>query len=76
MAGRCPRGWSAGVTPDRVLAIGDEVRDLEAARAAGIDFAAVTWGYTAPERLLAHKPNVVFERMEEISERLVRVGDI
>jgi phosphoglycolate phosphatase len=63
----------AGVEPKRVLAIGDEVRDLEAARAAGIDFAAVTWGYTAPERLLTLKPDVVFQRMEEIAELLAPV---
>jgi phosphoglycolate phosphatase len=61
----------ARVEPGRVLAIGDEVRDLEAARAAGIDFGAVKWGYTAPERLLALRPDLVFERMEEISERLI-----
>ncbi len=61
----------ARVEPTRVLAIGDEVRDLEAARAAGIDFGAVTWGYTAPERLLALKPDLVFETIEEIGGRLV-----
>jgi phosphoglycolate phosphatase len=61
----------ARVEPGRVLAIGDEGRDLEAARAAGIDFGAVKWGYTAAERLLALKPDLVFERMEKISERLI-----
>ena len=64
----------ARVEPEQVLAIGDEGRDLEAARAAGIDFGAVKWGYTAAERLLALKPDLVFERMEKIGERLVSVG--
>ncbi len=61
----------AGVEPGRVLAIGDEVRDLEAARSARIDFGAVTWGYTAPERLLALKPDLLFETIEEIGGELV-----
>ncbi len=61
----------AGVKPHQVLAIGDEVRDLNAARAAGIDFAAVTWGYTAPEKLRTFHPDIVFERMDDIRERLL-----
>ena len=40
----------AGVAPDRVIAIGDEVRDIEAARAVGIACGAVCWGYAAPGR--------------------------
>jgi len=60
----------AGVPPAQALAIGDEVRDIEAARAAGIACAAVTWGYAAPEALRAMQPDLVFERVEEIAERL------
>jgi phosphoglycolate phosphatase len=61
----------AGVKPYQVLAIGDEVRDLNAARTAGIDFAAVTWGYTAPEKLRTFKPDIVFERMADIHAHLL-----
>src|SRR5262245_433070 len=61
----------AGVPPGRVIAIGDEVRDIEAARAAGIACGAVTWGYAAPETLRALHPDLLFERMEEIAPRLV-----
>ncbi|MBS0232008.1 MAG: HAD hydrolase-like protein [Proteobacteria bacterium] len=61
----------AGVTPEQVLAIGDEARDFVAARATGIDFAAVTWGYTAPEKLLALTPDLVFEHIEDIGKRLL-----
>jgi phosphoglycolate phosphatase len=60
----------AGIEPARAIAIGDEVRDIEAARAAGICCAAVTWGYAAPDALRAHAPDFVFERMEEIATRL------
>ncbi|MBK1644654.1 haloacid dehalogenase [Thiocapsa imhoffii] len=43
----------AKVRPERMLYVGDELRDLEAARAAGMRFAAVAWGYTPLARLAA-----------------------
>jgi phosphoglycolate phosphatase len=61
----------AGVAPGRAIAIGDEVRDIEAARAAGIACGAVTWGYAAPETLRALAPDLVFDRMEDIARRLL-----
>ena len=61
----------AGVHAQDVIAIGDEIRDIEAARAAGIACAAVTWGYSAPDALLALKPDMVFERMEDIARGLL-----
>lgn len=61
----------AGAEAASVIAIGDEIRDIEAARAAGIAAAAVTWGFATPETLHAHKPDVVFERMEDIALRLL-----
>jgi len=61
----------AGVDPAQTISIGDEVRDIEAARAAGIACGAVMWGYAAPNALRALKPNLVFERMEDIAPRLL-----
>jgi phosphoglycolate phosphatase len=57
----------AGITPSQAISIGDEVRDIEAARAAGIACGAVTWGYAAPEALRALGPDLVFERMEDVA---------
>jgi phosphoglycolate phosphatase len=56
----------AGVDPADVIAIGDETRDIEAARAVGIACGVVCWGYAAPKALQAHAPDFVFERMEDI----------
>jgi phosphoglycolate phosphatase len=56
----------ARVTPAQVIAIGDEIRDIEAARAVGIACGAVCWGYAAPQALRAHAPDFLFERMEDI----------
>jgi phosphoglycolate phosphatase len=65
----------AKVTPSQVIAIGDETRDIEAARAVGIACGAVCWGYAAPEALKARKPDFVFERMEEIVEAVGRISE-
>ena len=60
-------------TPARAaICIGDEIRDLDAARKQGIDFGAVTWGYTAAESLTARGPAMVFRTVDEIVERLAR----
>lgn len=61
-----------GVAPGQVIAIGDEVRDIEAARAVGIACGAVSWGYAAPAALRAHGPDVMFDRMEDIPRVLRR----
>jgi phosphoglycolate phosphatase len=61
----------AGDDVATTIAIGDEICDIEAARSAGIACGAVTWGYAAPEALHARKPDFVFERMENISRRLL-----
>lgn len=62
----------AGVDSAQVIAIGDEVRDIEAARAVGIACGSVCWGYAAPAALRAHEPDHVFERMDEILDVLCR----
>jgi phosphoglycolate phosphatase len=64
----------AGVDPKQVLAIGDETRDIEAARLAGIGCGAVTWGYAARKALIDRKPDLVFDRMEQIVEMLIDPG--
>jgi phosphoglycolate phosphatase len=61
----------AATRPAGAIAIGDEVRDIEAARTAGIACAAVSWGYSAPEALHAHKPDIVFERIVDIAPVLL-----
>lgn len=59
-----------GVSAAHTLAIGDEIRDIEAARAAGIAFGAVTWGYTLPDALQAQQPQFLFGTMNEIAAAL------
>jgi phosphoglycolate phosphatase len=59
-----------GVRRERVLAVGDEVRDADAARKAGIDFGAVSWGMTHPEALADQQPAALFARVEDIASQL------
>jgi phosphoglycolate phosphatase len=63
-----------GIPPAKAIAIGDEVRDIEAARAVGIACGAVTWGYAAPETLRALTPDLVFDCMEDIPPALLPAG--
>ena len=49
-----------------VLYVGDEIRDIEAARAAGIKIAAVTWGFNAREALAARKPDFLIDHPRDL----------
>lgn len=63
---------AASCRPDEMLAVGDEIRDLDAAREAGCAFAAVGWGYTTLEALQARGPDLAFTRPDEIAANLLR----
>jgi phosphoglycolate phosphatase len=49
-----------------VLYVGDEVRDVEAARKAGVTSAAVTWGVHAESLLRANRPDHVVAEPREL----------
>lgn len=51
--------------------VGDEIRDGTAARKVGMAFGAVSWGYNKKEALAVENPEILFESMEEIAQRLV-----
>ena len=55
-----------GVGAGRALFIGDEIRDAEAAKKAGVAFGAVAWGYARPEALAAQGPQEFFTRVEDL----------
>jgi phosphoglycolate phosphatase len=57
----------SGVRPHEVIYIGDELRDIEAARKVRMHFGAVAWGYTHLDALLAHGPAEVFHSVEQIT---------
>ncbi|HEY0735766.1 MAG TPA: HAD hydrolase-like protein [Herpetosiphonaceae bacterium] len=55
----------------QTLCIGDEIRDIEAARRVALPFGAVAWGFTNVEALKAYAPEEIFSRVEEIVEKVV-----
>jgi phosphoglycolate phosphatase len=59
-----------GVGASEVLYVGDEVRDIDAARQAGVAIAAVTWGLNSPELLARHQPDYLIERPDQLYEVL------
>jgi phosphoglycolate phosphatase len=58
------------VAPNDAIYVGDELRDLHAAHGEQIPFGAVGWGYARLEALAVQSPEVVFSRVEEISQVL------
>ena len=54
------------IDPAAMVYVGDEVRDIEAARAAGIACAAVGWGYNAAERLQEARPDFFLGHPSEL----------
>lgn len=59
------------IEPRDAVVIGDEARDIDAARAVGTASAAVGWGYAAPAFLRALSPTLFFERVEDIAPTLL-----
>jgi phosphoglycolate phosphatase len=57
-------------TRDTIL-IGDEARDIAAARDTGIASGLVAWGYADPEFLKTLAPDLFFARMDEIAPALM-----
>jgi phosphoglycolate phosphatase len=60
----------SGIPGGQAISIGDEVRDIEAARAARVASGAVTWGYGNPATLVGCQPDLVFEKVGQLLERL------
>jgi phosphoglycolate phosphatase len=58
----------AGGRREDVLMIGDRLDDIRAARANGVRCAAVMWGYGSREELIAARPDVHIETVDELLE--------
>lgn len=56
------------IFPDQVTYVGDETRDIEAARVVGISIAAVSWGYNNRTVLEKYRPDYLFDQVEELKQ--------
>ncbi|MBD2042750.1 HAD-IA family hydrolase [Microcoleus sp. FACHB-672] len=57
-----------GFTPEEVVYVGDETRDIEAAKKSQIKIIAVTWGFNSKQVLAAQNPDFLIDRPEELIE--------
>jgi hypothetical protein len=62
------------IAPEAAILIGDEIRDAQAAMAAGISFGAVTWGYNHIDSLILHGVKEIFTHAGELSRKLIPGG--
>lgn len=49
-----------------ILYVGDEIRDVDACKKAGIDIAAVTWGFSTKSALTQKNPTYVVDSEEQL----------
>jgi HAD superfamily hydrolase (TIGR01549 family) len=53
---------------EKVVYVGDEIRDIDAAKKTGIKVIAVGWGFNSQEALAAQNPDFLIERPQELIE--------
>ena len=57
-----------GLSPDQCYYIGDEIRDIEAAKSLGVEVIAVGWGINHPTSLKQHNPDYFVTKPEQLLE--------
>ncbi len=56
--------------PETIVYVGDETRDIEAARQSKISIVAVAWGFNSPDVLAEYKPDFLAHTPQELVEIL------
>jgi phosphoglycolate phosphatase-like HAD superfamily hydrolase len=56
------------IKTDDMIYVGDEVRDIEACKKAGVPVIAVTWGFNDMEALIDAKPDWMAKTVEGIMQ--------
>jgi phosphoglycolate phosphatase len=57
--------------PADTIYVGDEVRDIEACKKAGVDVISVTYGFNTKESLMKHDPTFLVDTPEELLKVLI-----
>ena len=57
-----------GFQPDEVIYIGDETRDISAAKKSKVQVIAVSWGFNSPSILAQYQPDFLIDQPGEILE--------
>jgi len=61
------------IARDNVVYVGDETRDIEAAKKAGIPVVAVSWGFNIREILVVQHPNEIVDEPKNLLECLRKI---
>lgn len=69
---RAREALGAAVPPENVFVVGDTIRDIACARAGGMRAVAVATGGDTYETLAAHKPDLLFDSLEDTETVLAR----
>ena len=56
------------INPRDVIYVGDEIRDISAAKLANIKIAIVSWGYNSLDSLVSHEPDFVMNDPYDLLE--------
>ncbi len=59
---------SEKIQPEEMVYVGDETRDINAAKKAKVKAIAVTWGFNSREALSEYQPDALVERTQELIE--------
>ena len=63
-----------GLRPETTIYVGDEARDLIAAKVAGMPSVAVSWGFGSEEQLLKYSPTILVRKPSELLKALTDWG--
>lgn len=61
------------LNPGRIVYVGDETRDIEASRGAGIPVIAVTWGLNRRDILASLLPDHIADKPQELPDRVRQI---
>jgi phosphoglycolate phosphatase len=61
------------LTDYELIYVGDEVRDIEAAKKSGIPIIAVSWGYNTHELLASYEPTALIDHPRELMNALSKI---
>ncbi len=64
------------IQPKDAIYIGDETRDIEAAKKVGVKVVAVTWGYNSPRVLEAANPDGIVENPDALLSCLQKTSEM
>lgn len=58
------------LSPEEILYVGDEQRDIVSSHHAGVDVAAAAWGYTSRQMLLKRNPTYLIHSLKDVVDIL------